>query len=58
MLLALAHVRGRSRDSVAGGLVMTAHILVHKKLEKRLSFPPKIQKTKDRKFFLPLDLWF
>jgi hypothetical protein len=43
---------------VAGGLVMTAHILVHKKLEKRLSFPPKIQKTKDRKFFLPLDLWF
>jgi len=37
---------------------MIAHILVQKKLEKKLSFPRKIQKTKDRIFFLPLDLWF
>ena len=27
-------------------------------LQKKPSIPRKIQKTKDRKFFVPLDLWF
>jgi hypothetical protein len=43
---------------VAGGRIMIAHILVQKIPQKKLSFSRKIQKTKDWKFFLPLDLWF
>jgi hypothetical protein len=50
--------RGRPRHSVAGGLIRIAHILVQKIPQKKLSFSRKIQKTKDRRFFLPLDLWF
>jgi hypothetical protein len=39
-------------------LLSFAQIMVQQLLEKKLSFPRKIQKTNDRKFFLPLDLWF
>jgi hypothetical protein len=37
---------------------LTAPFSVQLFLQKSLSIPPKIQKTKDRKFSCLLDLWF